>query len=394
MLKQLVVVGCLALASTAAAQTKTVLVESNGIEVTLPATWVTKTKGSVTTFAPKASKNNARAIEVIKLKAMPAMTVEGLQKELGKSFKVLAVKTDTRDSQIVMLAEAKALVGKDTLLDVDMIAFPVGTGAVALVSYTKADADSVIREDSIKILKSARVGGPKLVVEYTKPTKGKGPPADFVAAMTKVIASFDSSLLLPRRLPVKFENCGTVNAFYSPKGYIQMCHELYDDYIHLFTKYGPDPKNAVESARAATLFVFFHEFGHALAGELSLPITGKGEDAADELATLLTSKLGEPGQKAAMAAFDWFLIMSTNAKKAGYQYTFRDFVDEHSLDEQRMSSIVCLMYGGNQAKNEALAKALGFDARRFAKCKRDYAARYKAWNTLLEPHQRKKTKAK
>lgn len=390
MMKTLVVAACLAMAGTAAAE-KTILVEANGIEVALPESWGSATKGAVTVFAPK-SKKTARALEVVKLKTMPALTVEGLQKELGTTFKVVNAKAEVRDGAQILVAEAKTITDKKIELDVDLYALPVGKGAVAIISYTRADSDPIVREASQAILKSARVGGPKMVVEYTKPTKGNGPPQDFIAAMTKMVAGLDGSLLLPRRLPVKFENCGTVNAFYSSKGFIRMCHELYDDYVQLFTKHGPKPEKAVEMARAATLFVFFHEFGHALAGELSLPITGKGEDAADELAALITSKLGDPGHKAAMAAFSWFLIMSENTKKSGYQYTFKDFVDEHSLDEQRMASILCLMYGGNQAKNEALGKALGFDARRFAKCKRDYDARYKAWNQLLEPHHRKKKK--
>lgn len=390
MFKHLLVIGGLALAAPrVAAAEKTVYVETNGIEVALPVGWKPVQKGAITLLAP--AKFKGRAVEIIKLKAMPPSTVEGLQKELGTKFQVTGAKEGVREGGKVVVASAKATIGKE-LLDVDMLAVPVGTGAVALISYTRADADPIVRESSIAILKSARVAGPKLVVEYTAPTtKGLvGPPQDFVDAFKKLAPALDSMLLLPRTLTIKFEPCKMINAFYQPSTHsIRMCHELYDDFVQLFTASGQAADKAALTTRNAILFTFFHEFGHALAGELELPITAKGEDAADELATLILSVMGEPGKKAALAGAQWFAIEAANGAKAGRKH---NFLDEHSVDEQRMGSITCLLYGGNKTAYEPLMKKLGFDARRLAKCARDYQARYKAWNTLLAPHHRKKAK--
>jgi hypothetical protein len=390
MIKRLLVVSCLVMtAPRLAAAEKTVYVETNGVEVALPVGWKPVQKGAVTLLAPE--KFKGRAVEIIKLKAMPPSTVEGLQKELGAKFKVTVAKEGMRDGGKVVVASAKATIGKEDL-DVDMLAVPVGTGAIALISYTRADSDPVVRESSIAILASARVAGPKLTIEYTAPTtKGLvGPPEDFVEAFRKMAPKLDALLLFPRALPVKFETCKQINAFYQPSTHsIRMCHELYDDFVSLYTNAGVATDKATQLARSALFFTFFHEFGHALAGELELPITAKGEDAADELATLMMTVMGEPGKKAALAAAQWFAIEAANGAKAGRKH---NFLDEHSVDEQRMGSITCLLYGGNKAAYEPLMKKLGFDARRLAKCTRDYQARYKAWNSLLEPHHRKRAK--
>src|SRR5215831_18263424 len=48
----------------------------------------------------------------------------------------------------------------------------------------------------------------------------------------------------------------------------------------------PAQQDMVEFVVGNMLFVGFHEMGHALAGQLHLPVLGRAEDAADSFATL------------------------------------------------------------------------------------------------------------
>src|SRR5204862_2007434 len=108
--------------------------------------------------------------------------------------------------------------------------------------------------------------------------------------------------------PITFKECGQPNAFYSPKGTITICHEYYDFRLALFKGTGMDDAKAKDFTEGALLFSFMHEFGHALHHELNLPITGRGEDAADEIAAIYLARLGAAGREVAkMAAEAHFL---------------------------------------------------------------------------------------
>jgi hypothetical protein len=172
--------------------------------------------------------------------------------------------------------------------------------------------------------------------------------------------------------------CGKINAFYAPDDHsITICHELFDYFRGLFHRAGITGKEREELAVNTVWFSFFHEFGHALVGELNLPIVGKGEDAADEVATLILAP-NENGQKVALAAAAAF-------QKLAGEHEQNAFADEHSLDAQRVVSIVCLLYGAD-SKYQQIAQGLGMTADRLAKCKRDWADRTKAWDKLMEPY--------
>src|SRR6185295_2240523 len=61
-------------------------------------------------------------------------------------------------------------------------------------------------------------------------------------------------------------------------------------------------------AIAAMVFVFYHELGHALIDIYDLPVTGREEDAVDQLATvmLLETWDGEESELAMTASAEWF----------------------------------------------------------------------------------------
>lgn len=376
------------LAGTANAE-PLVMIETNGIEVQLPSGWAQMSKGTATIIAPK--KFKGRAIEIMSIKGMPPSTTEALQKILGDKMKVTMAKEIERNGAKVVIASATVTVGKDAAT-LDLLALPAAKGAVMMMSFVSGDQDPLLRKASAEVLLSARIAGPKLSVDMTPPTtKGiEAPPEQFVDAFKKMAPALETVFLLPRPLPIKFKECGMINAMYKPGIHeIWMCHELYTYFKGFFTKHGLKDKDLDETIRGALAFTFFHEFGHALHGELELPVTAKGEDAADELATLFLSQMGKNGVKVAFAGARWFALESEDGKGKKM-----NFLDEHSVDEQRMGSIMCLLYGSDKAKvaSPAFMKKLGFDDRRLAKCTRDYQARYKAWNQLLEPYHRKAKK--
>ncbi|MEO7097564.1 MAG: DUF4344 domain-containing metallopeptidase [Polyangiales bacterium] len=359
-------------------------VEINGIELRVPAGWTTATKGKLTMLAPKAFKT--RGIEVFAIPAMPEATTEAVQKLLG-SEKITVTKVAPLERNgwkgvavIGQVATTKMPV------DMDMLVIPVEKGAVMVISFIQANQDPVLRKANTDVLLSARVAGPRITVTFTPPKKGAGIPKDFADAMAKMAPALDAMLFLPGPLPINIMSCGKINAFYSNATHsISLCHELWDDFITLFTTAGLDAAKAERVTRGVYLFTFFHEFGHALVFELGLPITGKGEDAADELATLVLAAIGAKGHEAALDAAFWFDTMVAKGSK-------NPFWDEHSFNDQRSVAITCLLYGADKTRYEPLMKTRKIPAPRLAKCVRDYGQRFAAWNKLLAPYHRKAKK--
>jgi len=133
----------------------------------------------------------------------------------------------------------------------------------------------------------------------------------------------------------------------------------------------------------ATIFTFFHEAGHALRAQLNLPITGKEEDAVDELATLLLLEMPQ-GVYVAAAAAEAFQMMGK--KKRASKGKKMAFWDDHSLGEQRFYSVLCLMYGANPKTNKGLVDKGYLPKERAQFCPEDYKNKSRAWQTILKPH--------
>jgi putative metallopeptidase DUF4344 len=350
----------------------------HGVELKIPDNWVQEAKGKSTLLHPKSYKG--RAIDLVEVPTFP-VDAEQFKKLVGDKLEDIKISAVTRDGIKLIAASGRVTAKGGKPVDMDILAVPVRGKAVLLISAVGADQDPLIRKANTEILLSARVAGPRMTASYETGKKTVGPPKDFIEAMTKIVAALDLRTRMPRALPVMFKECGQINAFYQPGAHaIQMCHDLYDDLVGLFKKSGADEAKSVELARGTLFFVFFHELGHALVGELGLPITGKGEDAADELATLVMIQLGAPGFKAALAAAQWF---DTMAKRPGAKNVF---YDEHSFNEQRVVSITCLLYGADQKRWAPLMQSLKIPDRRLRKCVADYPARKKAWDTLLAPY--------
>ena len=119
-----------------------------------------------------------------------------------------------------------------------------------------------------------------------------------------------------------------------------------------------------------SLFVLYHEVAHLLFHQLDLPILGREEDAADNMATwtLLNKRTKEADRALADAAQGW--ILSGVAYDSGGDES--DYAAGHSLDKQRAYSIVCLMVGMDDAAFKPIANEYRMDSDRQDSCYWDY----------------------
>lgn len=136
-----------------------------------------------------------------------------------------------------------------------------------------------------------------------------------------------------------------------------------------------------------SVYVLYHEIGHLFVGEFKLPVLGKEEDAADNLATLLL--LAEDNEASVDALSDaangWYL---SEYSDEAVNYENADFYDNHSLDIQRSFAIVCLMVGSDAEKFAPIADEFELDKDRQAGCADDFAQAVNSWDSLLKRNER------
>jgi hypothetical protein len=130
-----------------------------------------------------------------------------------------------------------------------------------------------------------------------------------------------------------------------------------------------------------SLFVLYHEMAHLLVHQMQLPVLGREEDAADNVATwmLLNKRSKEADQALADAAKGWQL--------SGVAYGSGEFEEDyaagHSLDKQRAYQIVCMMVGSDGKAFRPIANQYAMDHERQDTCQWDYRLINRSIKSLL-----------
>ena len=167
-------------------------------------------------------------------------------------------------------------------------------------------------------------------------------------------AAMLGALKLPRTLTLKAMSCGESNAWYdSDTDIITFCYELVSDFIKQAGKSGKFNLTPEQAVVGPFLFIVLHETAHAVFGVLAVPVLGREEDAADQVATYAATQIGGDFAERMLRAAA-FMYDQDSVRKPGED----DFADVHGLDRQRFYNVLCLAWGSDP-KRYAFAKELG-----------------------------------
>ena len=147
-----------------------------------------------------------------------------------------------------------------------------------------------------------------------------------------------------------------------------------------------DRQKLTEFVVGNMMFVILHELGHAAITQLSIPVLGKPEDAADSFAAVGLIRIGSGFTQRVLAdaAKGWFL----NDRRDRATDDNVAFYDEHGLDQQRAYQIVCFMVGSDDEKFKDLANEVKLPPERQETCAGDYSNASWSWDQVLKPHVR------
>jgi len=204
-------------------------------------------------------------------------------------------------------------------------------------------------------------------------------------AIENLAAVLNEALVLPTEVSISFEECDTSNAFYNPEQQaIVMCFELLEEMYEGALEAGYSDEEAETAAFNVIMFFFYHEVGHALVDVLDLPITGREEDAVDQLSMYALS-FEQEGAGTALDAAHAFMAWAQEREEAGGEAIVWG---EHSLSEQRYFNIVCWVFGQDPDRFRNLIADGLLPEDRAARCPAEWARIDSSWTTLLEDYLR------
>jgi hypothetical protein len=213
---------------------------------------------------------------------------------------------------------------------------------------------------------------------------------DFLAAsqlVEGIVEGVNDTVALPKDLIVSIEETGgDPSPFYTPEAEaIVLPPEwlVFSDQLFSGSGLVSTPEEAQTLILASTAFVFLHELGHLLIDQLDIPITGREEDAVDQLATAIITQTGiEEAGNVALAGGLFFGLLGANREA----FEAADFWDEHSLNEQRFFNIICWVYGSDPQQFAEIPAQAGLGEDRLARCQDEYLQLASSWEALLGPY--------
>lgn len=220
--------------------------------------------------------------------------------------------------------------------------------------------------------------------------------------LENVAEKVNSTIKLPQDIALVGAQCDAPNAFWNfAEKKITLCYEDADLSLRNFKAIGdPDPIPAALNATRAT---YYHELAHAAIDFGALPITGREEDAADQLVVFLLLAPDEngnvePGAEEAVLDYARMFDQYDEGSKGHLEV---DFASRHPSNHSRMYNMLCWTYGSDPAKHDHFVTGdveskISADRPNLAEwtlpesraktCADEYAMMARSWAQLLAPH--------
>jgi hypothetical protein len=227
--------------------------------------------------------------------------------------------------------------------------------------------------------------GGQIQISYVEPKNPAHRPIYERLQKRRVLEDFRdflSPLKLPKPLTIKTEGCGVVNAYYS-SGTVTICYE-YVAWLHQIAQQVTlSNEISLEDAVVGPFVdVLLHEVAHAIFDLLKIPLFGREEDAADQLAAFILLQFGnDVARRTIVGAALLFRQMSIDQVPGT-----ADYASVHGLPAQRFINVLCIAYGAQPQLFADYVKQGFLPVTRIGYCRWEYQQILNAFRTLIAPH--------
>ncbi len=246
-------------------------------------------------------------------------------------------------------------------------------------------------------------------IEYNEPTSAKYQPIYQRLKERKLLeqlAAFLSPLKLQGALVLSLEEgdpraCGGPNSYYDLAGKLHLCYSWFHYMDTEVAREHPREPNEPFGAMSLGLIpgfsrpeviiggavgVILHELGHALFDIQDIPVFGREEDAADQIAALLMLQFGKDVALTTIKGTYnvWHHLNAAKLRANKGTIAPSQEADEHSISIQRAYNFLCLAYGKDPATFQELADRL-LPRIRSANCADEYKQLATAFRKTVLP---------
>jgi len=228
----------------------------------------------------------------------------------------------------------------------------------------------------------------RVVIDYVAPPNPAHQHIYDVLKERRVLERFRdylSPLRLPTKLTLKTDGCdGESNAWYEESDHtVTVCYEYLDEVLRnapdVTTAAGVTPQDALVGP---TIEVFLHEVAHAIFNLLKVPILGREEDAADQVADYLILHLDEDIAKQTVAGVGYMYANEMKSQTPGMQ----QFANVHGLPAQRFFNVLCMAYGRDPKAYAVVVEKGYLPESRAETCGDEYNQVDYAFKKLIAPY--------
>ncbi|WP_336487363.1 DUF4344 domain-containing metallopeptidase [Methylobacterium nigriterrae] len=238
-------------------------------------------------------------------------------------------------------------------------------------------------------------GEARIRVVYEPPRKAAHAAAQAALRRERVlerVGALVGLFRLPTRLTYRLKDCaGELNAWYAPETRtVTVCYELIDSIARA-------PQTGIlsgvtrrDALAGPVAQILLHESSHAIFDLLDVPILGREEDAADQMAAFVLLQLG--GSEARRVVNGSAFFFATLAKDEPVDKGA--FSDTHGLSWQRFYNLACLAYGSDARAFRYILDRGYLPKDRAEGCGEEYEQVAFAFRKLIGPHLRVRLEAR
>jgi hypothetical protein len=237
----------------------------------------------------------------------------------------------------------------------------------------------------------------RIAIEYVEPSDPAHRPLRDLLKDNQALERVREVLVAvrwPRTLRLELKGCdGEANAWYGDAA-VTVCYEYLDDMWNSANSARRPAAISREDAFVGPMAdVFLHEAAHALFDLLNIPLLGREEDAADQLAAYYVLQFPREVKRGLIIGAAYAYASELKVRSArdltrrrlevGRHITYSD---EHGTPAQRLYNLLCIAYGSDKELFADVVTKGFLPEERAEICEDEYRQIDHAYRTLIAPH--------